>query len=132
MPFSPAWIIYSFLVPSLHLLPPHLLLYFPCIYILAPSSPHLLPLLPHPHRQSDELDRAPVEWGVVVTLDKEKFPVRATWAENGFTVEIAEEETVVLNTDWMVGEPRMLANIGWKEVTVQVGEGEGGKEVWLF
>ena len=66
-----------------------------------------------------------------MTLDK-KFPVRATWVEDGFTVEIVGGETVVLNTDWMVGEPMMLANIGGKEVTVQVGEGEGGEEVWLF
>ena len=65
-------------------------------------------------------------------MDKEKFPVRATWEEDDFTVKIAGGETVVLNTDWMVGEPMMLANIGWKEVTVQVGEGEGGEEVWLF
>ena len=27
-------------------------------------------------------------------------------------------ETVVLNTDWTVGEPMMLADIGGKEVTV--------------
>ena len=60
-----------------------------------------------------------------MTLEKEKFPVRATLAEDGFTVEI---ETVVLNTDWMVGKPMMLADIGGKEVTVQVGGGGGGKE----
>ena len=28
---------------------------------------------------------------------------------------------MVLNTDWTVGEPMMLADIGGKEVTVQVG-----------
>ena len=67
-----------------------------------------------------------------MTLDKEKFPVRVTWAEDGFTVEIEGGETVVLNTDWTVGEPMMLADIGGKEVTVQVGGGEGGKEVWLL
>ena len=58
-----------------------------------------------------------------MTLDKEKFPVRAMWEENGFTMEIEGGETVVLNTDWTVGEPMMLADIGGKEVTVQVGEG---------
>ena len=58
-----------------------------------------------------------------MTLDKEKFPVRATWEEDGFTVEIAGGETVVLNTDWTVGEPMMLADICGKEVTVQVGGG---------
>ena len=58
-----------------------------------------------------------------MTLDKEKFPVRATWEEDGFTVEIEGGETIVLNTDWTVGEPMMLADIGGKEVTVQVGGG---------
>ena len=57
-----------------------------------------------------------------MTLDK-KFPVRAMWEEDGFTVEIEGGETVVLNTDWTVGEPMMLADIGGKEVTVQVGGG---------
>ena len=56
-----------------------------------------------------------------MTLDKDRFSVRATWAEDGFTVEIEGGETVVLNTDWTVGEPMMLADIGGKEVTVQVG-----------
>ena len=44
-----------------------------------------------------------------------------------FTVEIERGETVVLNTDWTVGEPMMLADIGGKEVTVQVGGGGVGK-----
>ena len=60
-------------------------------------------------------------------VDKEKFLVRATCEEDGFTVEIEGEETVVLNTDWTVGEPMMLADIGRKEVTVQVGGG-GARE----
>ena len=34
---------------------------------------------------------------------------------------------MVLNTDWTVGEPMMLADIGGKEVTVQVGGGGGGE-----
>ena len=29
----------------------------------------------------------------------------------------------MLNTDWTVGEPMILADIGGKEVTVQVGGG---------
>ena len=54
-----------------------------------------------------------------MTLDKEKFPARATWAEDGFTGEIEGGETVVLNTDWTVTEPMMLADIsdcagGWR------------------
>ena len=49
------------------------------------------------------------------------------WEEDGFTVEIEGGETVVLNTDWTVGEPMMLADIGGKEVTVQVGGGGGGR-----
>ena len=63
-----------------------------------------------------------------MTLDKEKFPVGATWEEDGFTVEIEGGETVVLNTDWTVGEPMMLADIGEKKVTVWVEErvGRGG------
>ena len=51
-------------------------------------------------------------------------------------MEIEGGETVLLNTDWTVGEPMMLADIGGKEVTVQVGGGGGGKgegeEVWFF
>ena len=95
--------------------------FFPTSNLCIPPFP--LPCLftaslPTHHRQSDELDRAPVEWEVAVTLDKEKFPVRATWEEDGFTVEIEGGETVVLNTDWTVGEPMMLADIGGKEVTV--------------
>ena len=66
-----------------------------------------------------------------MTLDKEKFPVRATWAEDGFTAEIEGGETVVLNTDWTVGEPMMLADIAGKEVTVQVGGG-GGWELYIM
>ena len=60
-----------------------------------------------------------------MTLEKEKVPVRATWEEDGFTVEIEGGVTVALNTDWMVGKPMMLADIGGKEVTVQVGWGGG-------
>ena len=48
---------------------------------------------------------------MVVKLDK-TFPVRTTWEEDGFT-EIEGGETVVLNTDWTVGEPMMLAY--WQE-----------------
>ena len=66
-----------------------------------------------------------------MTLDKGKFPVRATW-EDGFTVEIEGGETVVLNTDWTVGGQMMLADIGGKEVTVQVSGGEVREEVWLL
>ena len=55
-----------------------------------------------------------------MTLPKEKVPVTAMWEEDGSIVEIEGGETVVLNTDWMVGEPiMMLAGIGGKEVTVE-------------
>ena len=61
---------------------------------------------------------------MVVTLGKERYPVTTTWAEEGLSVEIEGGETVVLGTDWRVGEPVMLAHIGGNEVTVQVcGEG---------
>ena len=55
-------------------------------------------------------------------MDKEKFPVRATWEEDGFTMEIEGRETV--------GEPMMLADIGGKEVTMQVSG--GGIRIMLF
>ena len=66
-----------------------------------------------------------------MTVDREKFPVRATWEEDGFTVEIEGGETVVLNTDWTVGEPMMLTDIGGKEVTVQV-DGGGFREAYIM
>ena len=56
----------------------------------------------------------------MVTLGKEKFPVRTTWSEEGLSVEIEGGETVVLGTEWTVGEPVMLAHIRGKDVTVQV------------
>ena len=59
-----------------------------------------------------------------------EVPVRATWEEDGFTVEIEGGETVVLNTDWTVGEPMMLADIGGKEVTVQMGG--GAREAYIM
>ena len=54
-----------------------------------------------------------------MTLGKEKFPVTTSWSEDGFTVDIGGEK-VVLNTDWTVGEPMMLADMNGKDVTVQV------------
>ena len=45
-------------------------------------------------------------------------------------MEIEGRETVVVNTDWTVGEPMMLADIGGKEVTVQVSG--GGVRIMLF
>ena len=80
-----------------HLTHPLTLLPSPPLYLFTPSPLHPPPTLIS--RQSDELDRAPVEWEVVVTLDKEKFLVRATWEEDGFTVEIDGGERVVLNND---------------------------------
>ena len=71
-------------------------------------------------RQSQELDVNPSEWELVVTLNKEKFVVNTCWNEEGFTVDIDGKKEMVLNTDWLVGEPMMLAEINNKEVTVQV------------
>ena len=55
-----------------------------------------------------------------MTLNKERFTVNTCWTEEGFTVNIDGKEEVVLNTDWLVGEPMMLAEINGKDVTVQV------------
>lgn len=57
---------------------------------------------------------------LVVTLNKEKFAVNTHWTEKGFTVDIDGKKEVVLNTDWFVGEPLMIAEMNGKEVTVQV------------
>ena len=62
----------------------------------------------------------PTEWELVVTLNKERFIVNTRWTEEGFTVDIDGKKEVVLNTDWLVGEPLMLAEMNGKDVTVQV------------
>ncbi len=63
----------------------------------------------------------PERWELVVTLNKEKYPVITTWdEENGFTVEIDNGRTIELSTDWSVGDPMMLASMNGKDVTVQV------------
>jgi hypothetical protein len=61
----------------------------------------------------------PTEWELVVTLKKERFIVNTCWTEEGFTVDV-DGKKVVLNTDWLVGEPMMLAEMNGKDVTVQV------------
>ena len=61
----------------------------------------------------------PTEWELVVTLNKERFTVNTCWTEEGFTVDV-DGSKVVLNTDWLVGEPMMLAEMNGKDVTVQV------------
>lgn len=71
-------------------------------------------------RQSQDLDLNPGEWEVMVTLNKERFPVKTCWSEDGFTVDIDGKKEVILNTDWLVGEPMMLADMNGKDVTVQV------------
>lgn len=71
-------------------------------------------------RQSQELDLNPLEWDLVVTLDKERFVVKTCWGEDGLTVDIDGKKEVVLKTNWLVGEPMMLAEMNGKEVTVQV------------
>ena len=62
----------------------------------------------------------PSEWELVVTLNKERFKVKTHWSEDGFLVDIVGRKEVVLTTDWLVGEPMMLADMNGKEVTVQV------------
>lgn len=71
-------------------------------------------------RQTKELDLNPNECELVVTLNKERFKVKTRWSEDGFMVDIVGRKEVVLNTDWLVGEPMMLADMNGKEVTVQV------------
>ena len=61
----------------------------------------------------------PTEWELVVTLNKERFTVNTYWTEEGFTVDV-DGSKVVLNTDWLVEEPMMLAEMNGKDVTVQV------------
>jgi len=62
----------------------------------------------------------PEKWELVVTLNKESYPVTAAWGETGFVVELETGKTMTLNTDWLVGEPMMLAEINDNEVAVQV------------
>ena len=41
------------------------------------------------HRQSDEIDMSPQEWDLVVTINKDKYPVKTTWETDGsMSVEI--------------------------------------------
>ena len=83
-------------------------------------------------RQSEELDLNPSEWELVVTLNKERFKVKTLWGEDGFTVDIEGKKEIVLNTDWLVGEPMMLADMNGKEVTVQVsGDGSVSCEICM-
>ena len=74
------------------------------------------------NRQSQEADSSPVESELVVTLNKEIFTVKTRWTEEGFTVDIDGKKEVVLNTDWLVGEPMMLADMNGKDVTIQVSD----------
>ena len=74
-------------------------------------------------RQSQDIDLSPTEWELVVTLNKERFTVKTCWTEEGFTVDIDGKKEVVLNTDWLVGEPMMLVEMNGKEVTIQVSTG---------
>ena len=47
--------------------------------------------------------------------------MKARWTEDEcFTVDIDGKKEVVLNTDWLVGEPMMLAEMNGKDVTIQV------------
>ena len=71
-------------------------------------------------RQSQEADSSPTKCELVVTLNEERFTVKTYWTEEGFTVDIDGKKKVVLNTDWLVGEPMMLADMNGKEVTIQV------------
>ena len=47
--------------------------------------------------------------------------MRTVWEDDGsLLVELEGEKSVILNTNWRVGEPMMLAEINGKEVSVQV------------
>ena len=57
----------------------------------------------------------------MVKLDGEAVPVRAMWGEGGFGVEVeGGGGRVTLNSDWILGQPMMLADIDGKEVAIQV------------
>lgn len=71
-------------------------------------------------RQSRETDSSPTECELVVTLNEERFTVKTCWTEEGFTVDIDGKKKVIFNTDWLMGEPMMLADVNGKEVTIQV------------
>jgi hypothetical protein len=71
-------------------------------------------------RRSQEADSNPKECELVVTLNEETFTVKTRWTEEGFIVDIDGKKQVVLNTDWLVGEPMMLAEMNGKDVTIQV------------
>lgn len=76
-------------------------------------------------RQSEDIDVSPAAWDLVVTVGKEKYPVTTCWEGDSFTVEIDGETKMEINTDWLVGEPMMLASINGNDVTVQVTVCEG-------
>ena len=72
-------------------------------------------------RRSQEVDSNPTECELVVMLDEERFGVKAYWTEEEeFTVDIDGKKEVVLNTDWLLGEPMMLAEMNGKDITIQV------------
>lgn len=78
-----------------------------------------------PCRQSEETDICPAVWDLVVTIGEEKHAVKTSWENDTFSVEIDDKVKMDIDTDWLVGEPMMLANINGKEVTVQVCMGHG-------
>ena len=59
-----------------------------------------------------------------MTLNDKLFKVKTYWTDEGFTVDIDGKKKVVFNTDWLVGEPMMLADMNGKEVTIQVSNTE--------
>ena len=62
----------------------------------------------------------PMSWDLVVNCEGENVPVRCVWVEGGeMSVEVGGEE-VTLSTDWVLGDPMMEADIGGKEVLIQV------------
>ena len=73
-------------------------------------------------RQSDTIDLEPLTWQLVVKCEGESVPVRCEWVEeDGLEVEVeGREDTVIISTDWSLGDSMMLADIDGKEVLVQV------------
>lgn len=82
-------------------------------------------------RQSEDTDPNPLEWDLVVTINKEKVPVRTVWEDDGsLQVELGGGKSVMLNTNWRVGEPMMLAEVDGKEVSIQF-DSRRGRRLYL-
>lgn len=57
---------------------------------------------------------------LVISVGKDKFSIKTSWGEDGFTVTMEDGRKMTLNTDWCVGEPLMVAELNGQEISVQV------------